>query len=110
MNRGTAALLSAVLVVGALFVVVQLHAPAGSVDLAQAASAAAAPIKAAAPAHKQLALAAQVHGPRSAKRVAAVPVVPLRAARKAKKVISGKAIFARMVKVLGKVAKAQRSK
>jgi hypothetical protein len=46
---------------------------------------------------------------RSASRVAAAPVARP-AARKARRAISGKAIFARMVKVLGKVAKAQRAK
>jgi len=46
---------------------------------------------------------------RSASRVKAVPTA-LHSVKKAKRTISGKAIFARMVKVLGKVAKAQRSK
>lgn len=122
--RGSNAAMAAavVLVVGAMFVAVQLHTPAGSVELAQSAAAAAAPNKAsAAPdfqapakqkpgAHKQKELAAQVHGARSANRVSAVPAATQRVVRKAKKVISGKAIFARMVKVLGKVAKAQRAK
>ena len=41
--------------------------------------------------------------------MAAVPAAA-RPVRKGKKLISGKAIFARMVRVLGKVAKEQRSK
>ncbi len=53
--------------------------------------------------------AARQAAPRSASRLAAVPAAA-RPVRKGKKLISGKAIFARMVRVLGKVAKEQRSK
>lgn len=47
--------------------------------------------------------------PRSASRLAAIPAAP-RPVRKEEKVIAGKTIFARMVRVLGKVVKEQRSK
>ena len=47
-------------------------------------------------------------GPRSAKHTASVVEAVKGPARETKHVISGRAIFARMVKVLGKVAKSQR--
>jgi hypothetical protein len=58
---------------------------------------------------RQMAAAPRQAAPRSASRLAAVPAA-VRPVHKGKKVISGKAIFARMVGVLGKVAKEQRSK
>jgi len=57
----------------------------------------------------QMAAAPRRAAPRSVSRLAAVPAA-VRPVRKGKKVISGKAIFARMVGVLGKVAKEQKSK
>ena len=59
--------------------------------------------------NNQKALRQMAAGPRSTIRLAAVPAAA-RPVRKGKKLISGKAIFARMVRVLGKVAKEQRSK
>ena len=58
---------------------------------------------------RQMAAAPRRSAPRSASRLAAVPTAA-RPVREEKKVISGKAIFARMVRVLGKAAKEQRSK
>jgi hypothetical protein len=58
---------------------------------------------------RQMAAAPRRSAPRSASRLAAVPTAA-RPVREEKKVISGKAIFARMVRVLGKVAKENRSK
>jgi hypothetical protein len=52
--------------------------------------------------------AKKASGPRSAKHTAAVVEAVKGPARETKHVISGRAIFARMVKVLGKVAKSQR--
>jgi len=119
----SARLLAVVMSVAMLVVVVKLQAPAGALELAQAAVA----VPAAAAAGKgqtQLRALAQavpavvlrqttaakstasVPPRRSAKHVAVGATAALK--RKARKVISGKAIFKRMVTVLGRVAKAHK--
>eukprot|EP00802_Teleaulax_amphioxeia_P012698 Tamp_12742.p1 GENE.Tamp_12742~~Tamp_12742.p1 ORF type:complete len:426 (+),score=131.06 Tamp_12742:22-1278(+) len=102
---------TAVAAVTLLAAVPHLRGPPGAAELAAMQPATAQPpAQPARPAaQKQQALRQGAAASRSARRVAAVPAA-VRPARKARKAISGKAIFARMVTVLGRVAKAQRSK
>jgi hypothetical protein len=104
MERGRLLLAAAILASAVLVVTMQLRGSRSTSELLQASSAASV-------AHsKQQALNENAGASmRSASRVKAVPTTS-HSVKKAKRTISGKAIFARMVKVLGKVAKAQRSK